>query len=216
MIRRSVAWLAIIGYGLIASGLPVPLAGLSPTAPDAAATARLAAKDRSRPFPCMDKPCGCATAEQCFTNCCCHTPAERLAWARARGLEPAVRAALERRAADPAASMAATGCCDTQEERCCSEGEANCCDACQPEPSCCGAADPDPEAFEQATGFVVLRAMLACGGIVAQWTALGMALPPPETITLDILWPLVATVPQRDQRVLGTAGPPELPPPRLS
>ena len=79
---------------------------------DALADTRLAAKDRSRPFPCMDKPCGCATAEQCFANCFCHTPAERLAWAKAHGVEPAVLAALEKRlAADAAGAKAAGSCC---------------------------------------------------------------------------------------------------------
>ena len=28
-------------------------------------------KDRSKPFRCQDRPCGCRTAEQCRTQCCC-------------------------------------------------------------------------------------------------------------------------------------------------
>jgi hypothetical protein len=45
-------------------------------------------KDNSQPFPCQSCPCGCKTAEQCWTNCCCFTPAERLAWAEKNGVTP--------------------------------------------------------------------------------------------------------------------------------
>jgi hypothetical protein len=39
-------------------------------------------------FPCSSCPCGCATAEQCWRSCCCHTLAERMAWAREHGVRP--------------------------------------------------------------------------------------------------------------------------------
>lgn len=45
----------------------------------------------SEPFPCQQCGCGCATAEHCWSNCCCYTPAERLAWAAANGVEPPER-----------------------------------------------------------------------------------------------------------------------------
>ena len=94
---RITTWLSLAGYLLVASGLPLPI-GRMPTAASAGAK-RLEGKDRTQPFPCMDKPCGCATAEQCFTSCCCTTPAERLAWAKTHRVEAAILAALERRAA---------------------------------------------------------------------------------------------------------------------
>ena len=53
-----------------AQSVPIPL-----SAP------RRLAKDRSLPFPCMDRPCGCASAEQCRKSCGCFTHAERSAWA---------------------------------------------------------------------------------------------------------------------------------------
>lgn len=37
-------------------------------------------KDRSRPFPCQDRLCGCRTAEQCWQRCCCFTREQKLAW----------------------------------------------------------------------------------------------------------------------------------------
>jgi len=96
-ISRAVAWLMLATYVVVASGLPLPIAGGPPAVGSAAAT-QLADKDRSRPFPCVDKPCGCATAEQCFAACCCNTPAELLAWASTHDLDPATLHALKRRA----------------------------------------------------------------------------------------------------------------------
>lgn len=45
-------------------------------------------KENAQPFVCQNSPCGCKTAEQCWTNCCCFTPAKRLAWAEKNGITP--------------------------------------------------------------------------------------------------------------------------------
>jgi hypothetical protein len=42
----------------------------------------------SEPFPCQSHSCGCATAHQCWTSCCCYTPHQRLVWAVRNGVEP--------------------------------------------------------------------------------------------------------------------------------
>lgn len=39
-------------------------------------------KDFSVPFPCMHRACGCASAKECWTSCCCTTKEERVAFAR--------------------------------------------------------------------------------------------------------------------------------------
>lgn len=39
-------------------------------------------------YPCQDCPCGCKTAEVCWTNCCCFTQAEKIAWARDNNVTP--------------------------------------------------------------------------------------------------------------------------------
>ena len=214
--RRITTWLAILGYSLVASGLPLPL-GTSgaPVARDTAVARRLASKDRSRPFPCMDKPCGCDTAERCFTICCCHTPAETLAWAKAHGVEPALLVALQRRVNVHAAAGVSNAAMPTAKKP-------SCCSAAAPraEPACCSVAptvaeseipagpeicnewrslaaapratadvavvadgeppaDGDPSQPPRSRT-VTLRAMLACGGIVAEWFASGAALPPPR------------------------------------
>jgi len=216
--RRITIWMAILGYGLVASGLPLPLGGTLPGATDATSAKRLAGKDRSQPFPCMDKPCGCATAEQCFTNCCCNTPSQTLAWAQARGLEPALIAALERRAADetPLAEPVAS-CCAAQ------AAVPNCAavtsvpgDSSAEAPCCTAAAAADvPVAAPAPPRAVVLRAMLACGGIVAQWCAAG-AVPLPERIDVSICFRWIDTLCVGDLAPASRADDLDVPPPRAA
>ncbi len=210
---RRTTWWAVIGYVLVASGLPLP-GGVPPTGADAAAK-RLSAKDRSRPFPCMDKPCGCASAEQCFTNCCCNTPAELLAWARARRVDSAVIAALSRRAAAPGGTTSPP----QQAARCCSTAARPACCAEADQPACCGATPPvpaEPEAVPVAAPAVVLRAMLACGGIVAEWLAVGGSLPPPPVAACDRGGPPAAALTLFNESSLSERVAPEGPPPRAS
>jgi len=205
-LRRITTWLAILGYTLVASGLPLPLGGVAPAAPESVAAKRLAGTDRSRPFPCMDKPCGCATAEQCFTSCCCNTPAETLLWARDHDVEPAVLVALEQRVHGELRAVVVPVAATPQKSSCCSAA------APQAEPSCCATASAAADAIEDVatetesptsdepsqqprSRTVTLRAMLACGGIVAEWFAAGVALPPPRaevsiaTTVLDVCIP---------------------------
>jgi hypothetical protein len=194
---RVTRWLCLVGYVLVASGLPLPIgtapAGRADARGDRIAEGRLAGKDRSRAFPCMDKPCGCATAEQCFTSCCCHTPAESLAWARAHDVDAAVLASLERRLG-ASLPQSASCCSSAKAPSCCAEPEpaenaavASCC-AAEATPAaptsagCCetagqpAAAMPDGPATttdDSTPGAptvksVVLRAMLACGGIASE------------------------------------------------
>jgi len=221
-------------YGLVVSGLPLPIA--IPPAAGTAAARKLAGKDRSQPFPCMDKACGCDSAERCFSSCCCHTPAETLAWAKARGIEPAVIAALQRRVAivEPALPAATCHAAVVTEPSCCEAAlpaRSACCTVTDaespPDDAVCSdyqslaAATPSPAsdgtrtpADEPATKVVTLRAMLACNGIVAQWAAACVSLPPPEIVTCELPWPHVGAVTIGDDRVLGMGNPPDLPPPR--
>jgi hypothetical protein len=201
--RRATIWLATIGYALVASGLPLPLGGMQPASPTSAAAKRLAGKDRSQPFPCMDKPCGCATAEQCFSNCCCNTPAELLAWAKANRVEPGLIAALKRRAAAP---VSQASCCSTAAKTsCCAEAV---------ESYCCESESPVPEAMPVSAKTVVLRAMLACGGSVAEWLALGAALPQPPVMACDRAAEPIASLILTDESSLSERLAPEGPPPR--
>jgi len=38
--------------------------------------------------PCEEHSCGCGSAHDCWTICCCHTPEQRLAWAIREGVQP--------------------------------------------------------------------------------------------------------------------------------
>jgi len=228
---RPAAWLALGCQLIVASGLPVPL-GARPSG-DAAATGRVA-KDRSRPFPCMDKACGCATAEQCFASCCCHTPAQRLAWAKANGLEATVLAALERRAG--AAARTAAGCCATASPTASCRATA----AAEPvdpdAPEVCGdyrslaaeprpgprpgqrpADEPEPVSHEDdpAPGVVILRDALACGGILSAWLACGAALPPPPRTSAPSSRDPAGALALHDEVAPSCSAEPSAPPPRV-
>src|SRR5262245_54123869 len=66
-LRRVVSLVALAAYLVGAVGVPLPA---------------YVHKDDDTPFPCQDHACGCANAEQCWGECCCFTPSQRLAWAR--------------------------------------------------------------------------------------------------------------------------------------
>ena len=216
-LRRITTWLAILGYTLVASGLPLPFGMIPPAAHDSPAAKRLAGKDRSRPFPCMEKPCGCATAEQCFTSCCCNTPAETLAWAKVHAVEPAVLAALERRVACAVPTLAKApmaSCCSSTVPA----AEASCCTTkpsmAESKPDEESPADQSPQA-EPRSRTVTLRAMLACGGIVAEWFAAGAALPPPR-LEVSLVMHVLDVCTPGDEAGESLAASPAAPPPRVA
>jgi hypothetical protein len=205
--HRLTAWLVLAGYALVASGLPLPI-GVAHGPRSAAAEKRVAGKDRSRAFPCMDKPCGCATAEQCFSNCCCNTPAELLAWAQANRVEPGVIAALGRRlaAAGPDTTAAVSCCASTRQAECCADPVAELPEHCA-----------EPAAVEPVSRHtVVLSAMLACGGIVSQWLAGGAALPPSAVVAVVFVAPLAEPCVGGDDVCRAERAEPAAPPPRLA
>ncbi len=211
---RFTTWTCLAVSLLVASGLPLPIGG--PTAAivagrtNPAAAARLAVKDRSTPFPCMDKACGCASAEQCFNDCCCNSPAETLAWARAHDVAPATLASLARRAAARPAK-AADSCCRAAPPTCCEAAAAS---------SCCGGGSDD-EPPEEIPGMphgaglrgLVLRAMLACGGVADEWSSGCVSLPPPLVawVTSGVA---IATITITDDPLEALSRSPDAPPPR--
>ena len=62
---------------VIFTHLPIPFSAAEPKN----------GKDRSTPFPCQDRPCGCRTAEQCKKKCCCFSTEQKLAWAKRNGVK---------------------------------------------------------------------------------------------------------------------------------
>lgn len=97
-IFRLLAVLAAVGMGI--AHVPIPMG-------------RVIEKDRSQPFPCQDRPCGCRSASQCWQKCCCFTNAQKVAWAKTNQvtLPAAVIAAAEKETRGKCSSKRA--CCQT-------------------------------------------------------------------------------------------------------
>jgi hypothetical protein len=133
-------------------------------------------KDSSQPFPCQDHPCGCQTAEQCWSHCCCFTPEERWAWAKAHNVEPPAYAEM------PVEKPAATGWNTVKlRDRAQNQTAAkSCCQAKTEQASCCKpAADRSAKAASsgsrsrEMTTLTVLR----CQGYSTLWVSAGAVLP---------------------------------------
>ncbi|HEV3300601.1 MAG TPA: hypothetical protein VG055_13215 [Planctomycetaceae bacterium] len=73
LLKKAIALLLLLGVLVEVAGIPV---------------VSVAKKDRSRPYPCQDRPCGCASADECWHHCCCMNNKEKLAWARENGVTP--------------------------------------------------------------------------------------------------------------------------------
>ncbi|MFO0838908.1 MAG: hypothetical protein U1D55_10310 [Phycisphaerae bacterium] len=74
------------------------------------------AHDPAERFPCEVCGCGCGSARECWSRCCCHTAVERLAWAIRNGVQPPANVtfsdaewAAARRAAEPKRVCASCG-----------------------------------------------------------------------------------------------------------
>ncbi len=76
-VRRSTCAVLLAAFVVTATGRPLP-AGNQPGR----------TKTSTELFPCAKSSCGCRTANQCWSSCCCHSLAERIAWARQNGIRP--------------------------------------------------------------------------------------------------------------------------------
>ncbi len=72
--RHVVSLLLAAWYAVVATGLPM------------VARPVVTWDTSAERFPCEASACGCANAEQCWQSCCCHTLAQRVAWARREGV----------------------------------------------------------------------------------------------------------------------------------
>jgi hypothetical protein len=194
----------LVVFALTATGVPLPT-GKNP-------------QKSGELFPCATCKCGCATAEQCWRSCCCHTLAERLAWAREHGVEPPAFALAEARSIGLLADkLAAKTCCPKKVAAdtpgCCQKNQLA---AAPAERSCCqkhtaqlAAARP---AEKTDSGIVAWRA-LACRGQSLQWLAAV-----PTLIVVRHAWshrlPCVAWLgPAASEHGEGIAYDPAVPPP---
>ncbi|HWG42723.1 MAG TPA: hypothetical protein VN688_08050 [Gemmataceae bacterium] len=171
-------------------------------------------KDASQPFPCQDHPCGCQTAEQCWRNCCCFTPEERWAWARAHHVEPPAYA--EKPAAQGWNTVKrrdlAAGKTTRAEKQCCSPSAAR--------PTCCkthadGPAKPSsPKRARLHWGSTL--AALNCQALPMLWVGSGAVLPVPPIVAWSPDLSFSSRVPLPCAIVCDVPLSPPAPPPRLS
>jgi hypothetical protein len=72
--QRAVSATLLAAYVVTAGGIPLPSGD--------------SAQKSGGAYPCAGSACGCRSAEQCWRSCCCHTLAERFAWAREHNVRP--------------------------------------------------------------------------------------------------------------------------------
>lgn len=102
---RRVICLSVL-LGMCAFYVPIPTSRSKPHAED------------STPYPCQDHPCGCSSAEHCWTSCCCFSLAEKLAWAEKHGITPpsyvsvpAKKSCAEKESTQQDVKIASGSCC---------------------------------------------------------------------------------------------------------
>lgn len=185
--RLTTVLLLVTSQVLLATGLPV-------------AVQPLPGKDRSQPFPCMFKACGCMSAEQCAKSCCC---CSKPVAARSRSARPS--AILETTTA-----VASNADRDITPAACCQHAA----ESTPPEtPAAAPAADPT-----LATTFALAFAVLECRGLGAT----GRYFSGPAVVATPPLPCLSAPQPVGDRVVPraaifeGQAFPPPVPPPRAA
>jgi hypothetical protein len=147
-------------YLITAAGIPLPAGNL--------------ARKSGEFFPCSESACGCASAEKCWRSCCCHTLAERIAWAREHGVRPPEFAiAVARRARiDLAWLIEPTGAASKRlSASCCAhqlQGNAHAC--CHAKKACCD-DHHNQQSSEGKSNRVIGWKALNCQGHSANWLA---------------------------------------------
>lgn len=199
LLRRLTAGVSLVVYAWIALGVPLPLVS--------------AAKRAGERFPCESSRCGCATAEQCWRSCCCHTLDQRLAWAKQHKVQPPQFVLEESRRAGTSnfsPSEAAPSCCKSSGE----QSPPACCVAkADSTPACCQAKD---ESAVAPTTSVVGWWALACHGQSLKWFAAQVTCVPERIEMCDLLPPVAWLRPSIDVSVPGRCDEPMTPPPRCA
>ena len=161
-LRHLVALTVVAALTACTLGIPLPLQ---------------VSKLVSEPFPCMNCPCGCKTAEKCWRDCCCHTHAEKLAWARDNGVTPpayVLAAVLE-----SAKAKGPTCCCKkVAVSSCCSSpAKSKCCSSKQ--------VCKRPQRQKTIPSTLLILQAQRCQGLTSSLTAL-----PPTVMPSQVVHPL--------------------------
>ena len=189
--RQYLAGVLLVHFLLAAMPLPLPeLTSLS-----------------SERFPCEQCACGCNTAKHCWTACCCHTPAQRMAWARRNGVTPPPYAIVDD---EPEAAQIVDKVIGSGDDlpACCSKKEPAKADAL---PSCCQVKEPVKESI--ANRYVLLIEALKCHGLRPGLGSLGWVITQPAK-AIGVPSPLLLfVIVHHDDISTTVSSPPAAPPP---
>jgi hypothetical protein len=213
VLRGGLLAAAGLAFFVAAVGVPLPTGGK---------------KDRSIPFPCMDRTCGCHDAAGCKAHCCCFSGEEKLAWAAAHDVDPAPFVDDRTLASLSHENRVAHDCCagDGVPQEGVAEGfiSADAADCPHGVATCCSkkAAAPKPASLQHdrrhdsdhADGLLTIAAVRECTGLQPLWTLLDAALPPAEPVGYEFDWLPTGHVVQRDAAVTVLSYSPPTPPPR--
>jgi hypothetical protein len=214
LLRRLITAVALAAYLGSVWGYPLP---------------QFAAVDASTPFPCQHHRCGCQSAAQCWNNCCCFTPAERLAWAREHRVEiPSdVEATLLAAVAADSGDVAQHACCAHEHDHADHEiaitsaadhdQAATVAGHCQTttdekDHRCSACASNDPAA---AIGWVLGIEARKCRGLSTLWVTSGASLPPLILPLWQYDWTPAGQVALPVDRFASLLGAPPVPPPQV-
>lgn len=127
-------------------------------------------KDRSTPFPCQNKSCGCMSAADCKHGCCCFSEDERREWARFHGVDPSKIAPEESSPTIESSSIipSSKGLIERQHGPCC----CHCSNETAQQNLCCEKRDSDEE-----NGVTFLWQARRCHGDDGNWLSFVLVMP---------------------------------------
>jgi hypothetical protein len=164
-LRRGISAALVAAYVVVVAGIPLP--------------AMNRPANSGERFPCESCGCGCDSAEHCWRNCCCHTLAERLAWAEKNGVQPpdfalqaAALAGLDAGGRPPSQKVVKVAMSFKTESAApsCCHAKATCCKSATNQHSCCS-SHSEPQAKAAAANFIIAWRALGCRGQSLNWLA---------------------------------------------
>jgi len=184
--------LSLVGFLTAVVGVPLP---------------SYPGKDLTRPFPCMDRACGCPDAEHCWRHCCCFTKHEQLAWAHEHHVIPPPEfvEALADEDGHEHESTPGSVAAKSAHGACCHAGQA----LTKCEKPAAGPSAPPGHAM-----IVVLSEQFRqCHGLAPLWSVLGAATAPPTATRYCFDWLVVGWVSTRSITADSDPASPPTPPP---
>jgi hypothetical protein len=216
---RDCALVSAALVGLLASTIGVPIL-------------ERGRKGGDQAFPCQGRACGCATADACWRGCCCTSPSQRLAWAKAHGVRPPdalVALAGEQRSSDPAfgdtqraARSGAEAAAGSAHKACCHSNRSSVAKQAAPSPPVSsrparGEQEPQtlaPPPVRPHVAWIIGSLVSNCRGQTLAAGGAIVAVPPTPAVCWSFDWSLVERLPATREQFTSFSFPPPVPPPR--